>query len=107
MSPSKNQYAYRLDGFDRDWNYVGSQTKATYTNLPPGSYTFRVKATNNDGQWSEQEATVSIVISPPFWWSLPARLVYLFLLLGAIWYYVRLRLHRAEHRHQEEIRRLS
>ena len=107
VSPSKNQYAYRLDGFDRDWNYVGSQTKATYTNLPPGSYTFRVKATNNDGQWSEQEATVSIVISPPFWWSWPARLVYLLLLLGAIWYYVRLRLHRAEHRHQEEIRRLS
>lgn len=107
LSPSKNQYAYRLDGFDREWNYVGSQTKATYTNLPPGKYTFRVKATNNDGIWSTDEATLTIVVSPPFWWSWPAWLLYLLLIIGAIWYYVRLRLRRAEQRHQEDIRRLS
>jgi len=107
VSPSKNQYAYRLEGFDREWNYVGSQTKATYTNLPPGRYTFRVRATNSDGLWSDEEATLTIVVSPPFWWSWPARALYLLLIGGAIWYYVRLRLRRAEHRHQDEIRRLS
>ena len=47
-SPEKNQYAYMLEGFDKEWNYVGNQTRATYTNLPAGTYTFRVKATNND-----------------------------------------------------------
>ena len=107
VSPSKNQYAYRLDGFDRDWNYVGSQTKATYTNLPSGTYTFRVKATNNDGIWSDSEATLTIVVSPPLWWSWPARVLYLLLIVGVIWYYVRLRLRRAERRHQEEMRHLS
>ena len=107
VSPQKNQYAYRLDGFDRDWNYVGSQTKATYTNLPAGTYTFRVKATNNDGVWSETEATLRIVVSPPFWWSWPARLLYLLIGIGAIWYYIRYRLRKAERQHQEEIRRLS
>ena len=107
VSPSKNQYAYRLDGFDSDWNYVGAQTKATYTNLPPGTYTFRVKATNNDGLWSTDEARLTIVVSPPFWWSWPARIVYLLLIIGAIWYYMRLRLRRAERRHQEDIQRLS
>ena len=107
VAPSKNQYAYRLDGFDREWNEVGSQTKATYTNLPAGTYTFRVKATNSDGLWSDREATLTIVVSPPWWWSWPARLLYAVLAAGAVWYYVRLRLRRAEHRHQEEIRRLS
>ena len=107
VSPSKNQYAYLLEGFDREWNYVGSQTKATYTNLPAGTYKFRVKATNNDGQWSADEATIVIVVSPPFWWSWPAKLLYMVLLIGAVWYYVRLQLHQAERKHQTEIQRLS
>ena len=107
VSPSKNQYAYRLEGFDREWNYVGNQTKATYTNLPPGRYTFRVKATNNDGLWSDHEAALVIVVSPPFWWSWPARILYLALAIAAIWYYIRLRLQRAEQHHREEMLRLS
>lgn len=53
-TPEKNQYAYKLDGFDKDWNYVGAQNKATYTNLPAGTYLFRVKASNNDGLWNDQ-----------------------------------------------------
>lgn len=53
-TPNKNKYAYKLEGFDKDWNYVGSQNKATYTNLPAGTYLFKVKATNNDGIWNEK-----------------------------------------------------
>ena len=102
-SPEKNQYAYMLEGFDSDWNYVDNQQKATYTNLPAGSYMFRVKATNNDGIWSDQEAAVRIVVHPPFWWSWYAKLFYLLLLAGAIWYYVHLRLKREENRHQREL----
>ena len=53
-TPGKNLYAYRMDGIDDAWNYVGNQHEATYSNLAPGTYTFRVKATNNDGVWSSK-----------------------------------------------------
>ena len=106
-SPEKNQYAYKLEGFDHDWNYVGNQTKATYTNLPAGSYTLRVKATNNDGIWSDKEAVLKVIVHPPFWWSWYAKLFYIALIIAAIWYYVHLRLKRADQRHQQEMQRLN
>ena len=106
-SPEKNQYAYILEGFDRDWNNVGNQNRATYTNIPSGTYIFRVKATNNDGVWSSDEATLTIIVHPPLWWSWYAKLFYLFLIVAAIWYYVRFRLKRAEYRHQREMQRLN
>lgn len=106
-SPEKNQYAYMLEGFDKDWNYVGARHEATYTNIPSGTYTFRVKATNNDGVWSTQEATLKIVVHPPFWLTLPAKLIYLLLLLTAIWLFTQFRLRKAEKRHQLELGRLN
>ncbi len=63
----KNRYAYKLEGFDRDWNYIGAERRATYTNLDPGKYVFRVIASNNDGLWNEQGASVVVIITPPFW----------------------------------------
>ncbi|WP_333820678.1 two-component regulator propeller domain-containing protein [Ohtaekwangia sp.] len=63
----KNQYAYKLEGFDKDWNYVGSQRSVTYTNLDPGYYIFRVKASNNDGLWNEEGTYLIIQILPPWW----------------------------------------
>ena len=69
--PLKNQYAFRLEGFDEGWTHVDSaHRQATYTNLPPGHYVFRVKASNNDGVWNEQGAALAITISPP-WWQTP------------------------------------
>lgn len=106
-SPEKNQYAYKLEGFDNDWNYVGNQNRATYTNIPAGTYTFRVKATNNDGFWSTNEATLRIVVHPPFWWSWYAKIIYLLLIGAAVWWYVQYRLRRAEHRHQKELQELN
>lgn len=66
-APENNQYAYKLDGWDKDWNYVGAERKATYTNLDPGTYVFHVKASNSDGVWNEKATTLTIVIHPPFW----------------------------------------
>jgi len=66
-APEKNQYAYKLEGFEKDWNYVGNRRTATYTNLDPGKYTLRVKASNNDGIWNQQGTSLEIVITPPFW----------------------------------------
>ncbi|MCF0049013.1 ATP-binding protein [Dyadobacter sp. LJ53] len=65
--PEKNQYAYKLEGFDPGWSYVGNKRTATYTNLDPGTYTFRVKASNNDGVWNNRGNFVKIIITPPFW----------------------------------------
>lgn len=63
----KNQYAYRLEGFDQNWRHVGTRRTATYTNLDGGKYVFRVKASNNDGVWNEKGTAVEIVIQTPFW----------------------------------------
>jgi PAS domain S-box-containing protein len=65
--PARNQYAYQLEGFDEDWIHCGTRRYASYTNLPPGEYTFRVKGTNNDGVWNETGRAVRIAITPPFW----------------------------------------
>jgi ligand-binding sensor domain-containing protein/signal transduction histidine kinase len=66
--PENNQYAYKMEGFDKDWTYTGANRRlATYTNLDPGTYTFRVKASNNDGVWNEQGASLKITIVPPWW----------------------------------------
>jgi signal transduction histidine kinase/CheY-like chemotaxis protein/AraC-like DNA-binding protein len=67
VNPIKNQYAYKLDGFNKDWVYSGNKRSVTYTNLDPGKYTFRVKASNNDGLWSAYETTLIIIILPPPW----------------------------------------
>ncbi|WP_443944417.1 two-component regulator propeller domain-containing protein [Pedobacter sp. AW1-32] len=71
IKPSKNQYAYKLDGFERNWNYVDLPS-ASYTNLSPGNYTLMVKGSNNDGVWSNQISTLAIEVLPPYyrtWWA--------------------------------------
>jgi len=65
--PEKNQYAYQLEGFDDRWREVGGQRTALYTNLPPGTFTFRVKASNNDGVWNNEGHNLTLKILPPPW----------------------------------------
>ncbi|UUZ51801.1 hypothetical protein LP420_27050 [Massilia sp. B-10] len=70
--PGRNTYAYRLEGFDRDWVYTdATRRSATYTNLDPGNYTFMVKAANNQGVWNPSATKLDIEILPPWyatWW---------------------------------------
>jgi len=66
-NPKKNQYAYKLEGFDEDWIYCGTRRYTGYTNLDPGDYVFRVKGSNNDDVWNEEGVALAITISPPFW----------------------------------------
>lgn len=89
--PDENQLAYQLEGFDPDWTYCGNCRSATYTNLDPGSYTFRVKASNNDGVWNEEGTSILITISPPWWKTLWAYGLYVLLAIAAIYGIIRLR----------------
>jgi ligand-binding sensor domain-containing protein/two-component sensor histidine kinase len=68
VHPEKNQFAYMLEGFDKDWVYTDASKRfVTYTNLDPGDYTFKVKASNNDGVWNETPTAVRLIITPPYW----------------------------------------
>ncbi|NLP10736.1 histidine kinase [bacterium] len=80
---SKNRYQYKMEGFDLDWNDIGHQHVATYTNLNPGEYTLRVKAANCDGVWNETGTSLRITITPPMWKTWWAKIIGL-LLLGFI-----------------------
>ncbi|MDR2118452.1 MAG: response regulator [Tannerellaceae bacterium] len=104
--PSKNQYMYRLEGFDKDWNRVQNQRKATYTNLPAGRYLFRVIASNGDGVWNSEGASLSIVVQPPFWRSLWAYLLYLSIVLGAAAFLLHTNRKRIERRHRQKMQQL-
>jgi signal transduction histidine kinase/ligand-binding sensor domain-containing protein len=74
--PEKNQYAYIMEGFEKEWNYTTvSRRYVTYTNLNPGEYTFRVKASNNDGVWNGKGISLRIIILPPWWKTLWFRLI--------------------------------
>jgi PAS domain S-box-containing protein len=75
-APERNRYLYKLDGFDKNWVDYGGLRRATYTNLPPGSYQFQVKGSNNDGVWNETAASLSFHIGPPLWRTWPAYSVY-------------------------------
>jgi signal transduction histidine kinase/ligand-binding sensor domain-containing protein len=80
--PEKNQYAYMLEGFDKDWVYSGNKREVTYTNLNPDKYTLHVKGANNDGVWNEEGTSLEIIITPPWWktWWSKAILVILVIL---------------------------
>lgn len=97
--PKNNQYAYMLKGFDSKWQFVGNQTKATYTNLDSGSYTFLVKASNSDGVWNGKIASLEIQIKPPYWLTWWAYLIYAILLVGAFLLIRRYTLIRIKERH--------
>lgn len=106
-TPQKNQYAYILEGFDKGWNYVGSQHSTTYTNLPAGTYTFRVKASNNDNIWNEEGTSIRIIVHPPFYLSLPFKIGYVLLFLLALGLLLRYVIHRSEKKHAKAIDELN
>ncbi len=87
--PQSNQYAYKLQGFDKEWNYIGTKRSATYTNLDSGNYVFRVKAANDEGLWNEDGASVDITILPSIWRSWIAYTLYTLILIIFVINFVR------------------
>lgn len=111
MAADNNQYAYMLERFDKGWNYVGNQKKANYTNLDPGTYIFRVKASNNDGIWNEHGASLTIIITPPYWKTWWFILLVVVIVLASTYYVLwlkrNLEIGKLEEQKREEIHQLQ
>jgi signal transduction histidine kinase/ligand-binding sensor domain-containing protein/CheY-like chemotaxis protein len=106
--PQKNQYAYMMVGVDPDWVYTDAYNRfATYTNLDPGTYIFRVKGSNNDGLWNEEGTSLKIMITPPWWRTTWAYGSYILLLVFAVATTWRAHVKRLRIKHQLEIEHLQ
>lgn len=100
-SPLRNRYSYKMDGFDKNWTSPSYARTATYTNLDPGVYTFRVKGSNNDGIWNEKGTSITLIITPPFWQTLWFRVILASMLIAAIYFFVVIRVKNIEKRSKE------
>ena len=101
----KNNYAYMLEGLDRDWNYVDQLRTATFTNIKPGKYVFKLKAANNDGIWNDASKEVFIKVQPPYWATVGAKICYFVILCGLGFYIFRLIKLRVRERRKAEVER--
>jgi signal transduction histidine kinase/ligand-binding sensor domain-containing protein/DNA-binding response OmpR family regulator len=114
-APSKNRYAYRMRGFSDAWIEAGTERTATFTNLPPGSYTFQVRGSNNDGVWNETGASLALVILPPWWRTRWAIAFYGLMLVSLGWGLRRYEMNRLllkhrlqrEHEQADQLRKLD
>jgi len=108
VAPEKNQYAYIMEGFEKEWNYTDSTRRfVTYTNLDPGRYVFRVKAANNDGVWNEAGNSIIITITPPFWETWWFRGLMLVCLVGIVFAAHRMRVRTLESRKRQLERQVT
>ncbi|HEY9168873.1 MAG TPA: two-component regulator propeller domain-containing protein [Lutibacter sp.] len=102
-SPSKNKYAYMLENFNENWIYIDNSRTATFTHLPSGNYTLKVKGSNNDGIWNEESVSISISVLPHWsgtWWAYAS---YLFLFLLLMYFIRRYEMKRIEMKNNLEI----
>ena len=91
--PDRNLYAYKLENFDKDWNYIGTNKEGRYTNLPGGTYVLHLRGSNSDGVWNESNQTVTITVIPPFWdtWTFRILVVLSLFAFGLVVYRLRVR----------------
>ncbi|HSQ74927.1 MAG TPA: two-component regulator propeller domain-containing protein, partial [Bacteroidota bacterium] len=102
-APSKNRYAYMIEGFDEDWTYTdASRSLVTYTNLDPGHYVLRVKGSNNDGVWNEAGVSLRLTILPPWWQTTWAYALFALLAAGTLYSAWRMKLRRIQIRGEYE-----
>ncbi len=106
-SPESNSYIYMLRGFDKDWIESGNSHRVTYTNLPPGTYELKVRGANKDMLWSTQEASLKIKVLPPWYQSLPMKILYILLAIAVTYFIYRYIIHRSNRAHQHEIDKLN
>ncbi len=106
--PEKNHYAYMMEGFDDEWIETPAlYRRATYTNLNPGTYLFKVKAANNDGYWGETEATVKVIILPPWWKTWWAITLYFMAILALLMIVRKYFIDKERLQHEVEIQKIE
>jgi signal transduction histidine kinase/ligand-binding sensor domain-containing protein/DNA-binding response OmpR family regulator len=106
-SPDKIQYAYYLQGWDRGWNYLGNTRKVVYTHLSEGTYIFKVKSTNTEGQWNNKEVQIKIIILAPWYRSWWAYFIYVLLAGAAVYFYLQYRARQTKLQYEIRIARLN
>ena len=106
-APDKIQYAYYMQGSDKDWNYCGNTRSAVYSHLSEGDYIFRVKNTNAEGQWNKEEVQIEIIVLPPWyraWW---AYLIYAVMIGAAVYFYLQYRAKQTRLQYEIKIAKLN
>jgi ligand-binding sensor domain-containing protein/signal transduction histidine kinase len=98
---SKNQYAYTLQGFENKWNYIGTKRNGRYTNLPGGTYTLLLRATNSDGVWNQTPLRVNVTVVPPFWETLWFRILFGITLVALMALGIRFRIQSVQDRNRQ------
>lgn len=106
FAPEKNRYMFTLEGFDKGWNNAGKERKATYTNIPPGDYVFRIKASNNDGVWNNEGYALPIIIRPPLWWNKWSITFYILLIISGILYLFHFLREKDKRKNEEKIAKI-
>src|SRR5690606_8628007 len=89
ISTGMTEYAYKMEGLDKEWTQIQTNRKAHFTKLPPGDYVFRVNVVDSNGDLKGKETTLRITILPPFWASAPAFFLYVLLVIAIVWYTIR------------------
>jgi len=105
--PDQNQYAYMLDGLDENWIYSKNRRTVNYTNVSPGTYTFKVKGSNSDGYWNEEGTSISITIIPPPWKTWWAYTLYSLFMISLIIVVIRFYLKRQRLLHKLEVEQIQ
>ncbi len=101
IQPENNEYAYKLEYFDYDWNYVGTRNFGRYTNLPGGNYQLHIKASNNDGVWNEEGKSINIRVIPPVWQTIWFKLVAAMIGMSIFFAGYRMRVRSVENRSRQ------
>lgn len=106
LFPKENKYAYKLEGFDKEW-IITDRNDATYTNLTEGEYLFCVKACNNDGIWNDKYTTLSIKVLPPVWRTWWAKTIYIILILGFLYFILQYLIIRRTYKYKLQIDKIE
>jgi len=104
--PQGNKYAYRLEGLENEWKYT-ERNEAVYSNLPDGNYVFHVKTCNSNGEWSDNIASVNITINPPIWRTVWAKIIYILLVSGLLYFIVQYIYNKKTQKYRQQINRIE
>ncbi len=103
----KNEYLYKLEGFDEKWNDINTRNSATYTNLPHGKYIFKVKLKNNNGIQHSEESKLILFVSPPWWKTTWAYFIYLSIIVGLLYFFNKYSIIKAQEKNNLKFEKLK